>query len=132
MRKRDKKFNQMIMASTYSSTPLKEILKKYNELCTRGFDSYSMATTLEILAQACQSRGNKPRVMNDYSLNTGELDQSWRMQKVCDDLKFAMGSGTSYSQTTYNNNDAIELSADHMGRICNSLGEIGYKNTELI
>lgn len=37
----------MIMAPTYSETPLKEILKGYNELTTRGFDAESMADCLD-------------------------------------------------------------------------------------
>jgi hypothetical protein len=65
-----------------------------------------------------KGRGNKPRTFNDYT--TQEMDQSWRMQKLCDDLKF----GLQKSETT--------LTPFYMGKIFNLLGDIGYKNSELI
>lgn len=48
------------------------------------------------------------------------MDQSWRMEKIASDLKFALTSDNAF------------LSATNMGRISRKLGEVGYKNTELI
>jgi hypothetical protein len=56
--------------------------------------------------------------MNDYT--TTEMDHS-------DDIKFAVSKDTQDYFT-----GASLLSAHHLARISNSLGDIGYKNTELI
>ena len=61
----------------------------------RGFDSEVMAKSLEHLLLAVRGRGNKPKVMNDYELS--EMDQSWRMHKVADDLKFALKPESYFS-----------------------------------
>lgn len=45
-RKLNKKLNQMISASSYSETPLKEILKLYNSVSIRGFESEAIKKTL--------------------------------------------------------------------------------------
>lgn len=69
-------------------TPLKDILKNYNEMTSRGFDSELVALTLRNIDEALRARGFRPRVMNDYSLS--ELEQSWRMQKLVDDIIFGL------------------------------------------
>ena len=72
----------------YSLNPLKEILKAYNDLTTRGFNSEATVETLKNIANVLRSRGYKGRARGDY--NTNELDQSWRMQKLIDDLKYGL------------------------------------------
>ncbi len=64
------------------------------------------------------ARGNKPTVFADYSI--AEMSQSWRMEKIASDIKFALASDNAF------------FSATNMGRISRKLGEVGYKNTELI
>ena len=78
----------MISATTYSMTPIKDILRCYNDLTNRGFSSKSLNMTLMYLSKALKGRGNLPRVMNDYTLT--DLDNSWRMKKVVDDMKFGL------------------------------------------
>ena len=58
----------MKSAPFYSSIPLKDILRRYNELGNRGFDAVSAAFTLERLNLTINGRGNKPRVHSDYTL----------------------------------------------------------------
>ena len=72
----------------YSLTPLKDILRYYNDLTNRGFNSEATVETLSNIGTAMRARGYKGRVHGDYS--AVELDQSWRMQKLVDDLKFGL------------------------------------------
>ena len=55
------------MAPLYSQTPLKDILRVYNEMTKRGFNSELVATTLKNVEQALRARGFRPRVMQDYT-----------------------------------------------------------------
>lgn len=75
----------MTQAHVNSQTPLKDILRYYNDLTVRGFNGEVVVNALEILNQALIARGHRARVMGDYSIN--ELDNSWRMQKLIDDIK---------------------------------------------
>lgn len=96
---------------------MKEILKAYNELTQRGFNSEATVQTLKNVSAVLRARGFKGRVHTDYS--TTELDHSWRMQKLIDDLKFGLRSDQFFSAT-------------HLALSSLKLGDIGYKNTELI
>ena len=98
-------------------TPLKEILKAYNELTQRGFNSEATVETLGNIAGVLRSRGFKGRVHGDYS--SYELDHSWRWQKLIDDIKFALRPDQFYAP-------------HHLAQSSVKLGEIGYKDTELI
>jgi hypothetical protein len=69
-------------------TPLKDILRNYNELTVRGLDTDVMTSSLDNVLKAVRARGFKGRPMNDYSID--ELDHSWRMQKLVDDLIFGL------------------------------------------
>ena len=55
--------------------------------------------------------------MTDYTV--AEMDQSWRMYKLAEDLKF----GLSNSQAWFSPQD--------MARSSLALAKIGYKNTEV-
>lgn len=55
-------------ATLYSLTPLKEILKSYNELTSRGFSSELVTETLKSIERALRARGYRARVMGDYSI----------------------------------------------------------------
>lgn len=55
--------------------------------------------------------------MTDYSVP--ELDQSWRMYKFAEDLKFGLSSPQSW------------FSPNEMARSARALASIGYKNTEV-
>lgn len=67
---------------------MKDILKTYNEMTTRGFSSELVAETLKNVKDALRARGYRARVMGDYSHS--ELEQSWRMQKLIDDIIFGL------------------------------------------
>ena len=65
-----------------------------------------------------QARGNKPRVYADYTIS--EMDQSWRMDKVAEDLKFGL------------TNDHAYFNPSNMPKSSRELDRLGYKNTEVI
>lgn len=96
-KKQKKKMQLQKNAPLYSLTPLKDILRTYNELTTRGFNSELVAETLKNVHNALRARGFRPRVMNDYSHS--ELEQSWRMQKLIDDVIFGLRPDQFYSPT---------------------------------
>ena len=116
-KKQESKFQYQRNAIVYALTPLKEILKAYNELTQRGFNSEATVETLKNISAVLRARGYKGRVQGDYS--TTELDHSWRMQKLIDDMKFGLRPDQFYS-------------AHHLAQTSLNLGDIGYKNTELI
>jgi len=51
------------MAPLYSQTPLKDILRSYNEMTSRGFNSELVTFTLKNVEKALRARGFRPRVM---------------------------------------------------------------------
>jgi hypothetical protein len=87
-KKQEKKFQIQKNAILYSLNPLKDILKSYNDLTSRGFNAEATVHTLHSISNVLRARGFKGRHRGDYS--PAELDQSWRMQKLVDDLKFAL------------------------------------------
>lgn len=95
------------------------MLSEYNKLTAQGFNCNVLANSLEHLQNAIEARGNKPRVYADFSLS--EMDQSWRMDKIASDISFALNSENN-----------VFFSAKNMARSSRKLGELGYKNTELI
>ena len=56
----------------FSLTPLKEVLRAYNELTNRGFNSEATVETLVNISKVIRGRGFTGRVHGDYSLP--ELD----------------------------------------------------------
>ena len=74
---------------------MKDLLRAYNELTVRGFDSLLVAETLKNVSQALRARGYEARVMNDYGKY--ELKQSWRLQKVIDDIIFGLRNDQFFS-----------------------------------
>ncbi len=101
----------------FSQNPLKEVLKNYNELTIRGFNSEATVETLNNIGKVFRARGYKGRVYGDY--NAAELDQSWRMQRFAEDLKYGLRKDQF-------------ISPAHLAQTNLGLGEIGYKNTDLI
>jgi hypothetical protein len=99
--------------------PIKQVLSEYNKLTGRGFNCEILANSLEHLTKAIEARGNKPRVYVDFTLS--EMDQSWRMDKVASDINFAL-----------NKDNNTFFSSHNMARTSRKLGELGYKNTEMI
>ena len=108
---------KMQSAFMNSQTPLKDVLMHYNKAANKGFDSSLVASTLEQINTTLKARGNKPRVFDDYT--TREFDISWRMQQLVDHVKVAMGNEVFFNHTL-------------MGKASRQIGEIGYKDTELI
>ena len=62
--------------------------------------------------------GNNPLSFSDYSLS--EMDQSWRVDKLTEDLKFGLSQNPNVFFSPYN-----------LAEVSRQLGELGYKNTEL-
>lgn len=100
-------------------TPVQQVLSEYNKLTGRGFNCEVLATTLQHLTKVIEARGNRPKVYADYTLS--EMDQSWRMDKVASDINFAL----KQENNTF-------FSPHNMARASRHLGELGYKNTDLI
>lgn len=115
--KQKKRLQLQKNAILFSMNPLKEILRAYNDLTSRGFNSEATVETLKNVGKAMRARGYKGRVQGDYSAT--ELDQSWRMQKLVDDLKFGLRKDQFFSP-------------HHLAQVNLGLGEIGYKNVEII
>jgi hypothetical protein len=65
--KQKKKFQAQRNSVLYSLTPLKDILRYYNELTNRGFNSEATVETLANIGTAMRARGYKGRVHGDYS-----------------------------------------------------------------
>ena len=63
--------------------------------------------------------GNHPVKNNDYTLS--EMDQSWRLDKVTEDIKFGL-----------NPNPNVFFSPYNLAKVARNLGEIGYKNNEVM
>jgi hypothetical protein len=61
-KKQEHKFEIQRNAIVYSLTPLKEILKAYNELSQRGFNSEATVETLKNISAVIRARGFKGRV----------------------------------------------------------------------
>ena len=111
----------MQMSPFMSATPLKTILAEYNKLTSRGFDCSVLANSLSALKKAVAGRGNRPKgCYLDYP-NLSQMDQSWRMEKVASDLMFAFEKPQHANFGTAN-----------MAKVSRTLGELGYKNTDLI
>ena len=107
----------MQMAYMNSQQPLKDILYYYNKAAIKGFDSSLVTKTLEQVKLALRGRGNKPHVYDDYT--TREFDMSWRMQLMADHIKSALSDEQYFNHF-------------FMGHTSRQLGEIGYKDNELI
>lgn len=87
-------------------------------MTTNGFNDELLATSLENLYGVIQAQGNRPIVYTDYTIT--EMDQSWRMDKVAQDVKFGL------------THESVFFSPKNMARSSRALAEIGYKNTEVI
>lgn len=59
-----------------------------------------------------------PLTFSDY--NMSEMDQSWRMDKVTEDLKFGLDPNPNVFFSPYN-----------LAKVARELGTLGYKNTEM-
>lgn len=66
-KRQNKKLLEQRNAILYSLTPLKEILRAYNELTTKGFNSEASAQTLQNVGKVLRARGFRGRVQGDYS-----------------------------------------------------------------
>ena len=57
--------------------------------------------------------------MNDLTLS--EMDQNWRFDKVTEDVRFGLDPNPNVFFSPYN-----------MAKVSRELGQLGYKNTELM
>lgn len=57
----------MKLAPFYSIQPLRDIMRGYNDLCTKGFDPETTISTLECLNKAIDGNGYMNRPMHDYT-----------------------------------------------------------------
>ena len=107
----------MEMAPVQSLTPIKACLQEYAKISTKGFSCEVLAQSLKRLNQAVAATGNCAMTMNDLTLT--ELDQSWRMDKVSEDIKFGLDP-----------NPNIFFSPQNLAQVSRELGNLGYKNTD--
>ena len=91
----------MEVAPVNSLTPLKTVLTEYSKISTKGFDCHTLAESLKRLNQAVQATGNHRVSMNDYT-TLSEMDQSWRMDKVTEDVKFGLDPNPNVFFSPYN------------------------------
>lgn len=98
--------------------PLKQSLSIYNKMTFHGFNDEILATCLENLYGVIMAMGNKPITYQDYDIH--EMEQSWRMNKVAEDVKFGL------------THESVFFSPFNMARSARALAEMGYKNTEII
>lgn len=113
----NKTVKQMQNAFVTSQQPLKDVLHFYNKAAVKGFDSALVSKTLEQIKLTLLARGNRPRTYDDYT--TREFDLSWRMHLLADHIKLGLGN-------------EIYFNHFHMANSSKHLGEIGFKDTELI
>ena len=104
----------MELAPVQSMKPLKTILSEYAKVSTSGFSCGVLAESLQRLNQATLALGNHPVKTNDYSLS--EMDQSWRLDKVTEDIKFGL-----------NPNPNVFFSPYNLARVARNLGEKAIK-----
>ena len=84
-----------------------------------GFDCKTMHESLRRLNIALQGRGNMPKIYDDLSVY--QMDSNWRFEKVAEDLKFVLHDNPNAYVSPYN-----------MARIAREVGELGYKNIEIL
>ena len=111
--------SRMEMAPVQSLTPIKDCLQEYSKLANSGFDCGVLAESLQKLNQAVEAVGNNPLTFNDYTLS--EMDSSWRMQRLTDDVKFGLDP-----------NPNVFFSPHNLARVARQLGDLGYKNSEVL
>jgi len=109
----------MEMSAVNSTTPIKSFFEEYSKCTTKGFDCGVLAQSLKRLNTTIHAIGNKPLTYDDYTIS--EMDTSWRMQKLTDDLTFGLDPNPTRFFSPYN-----------LAATSRELGELGYKNTELI
>lgn len=109
----------MELAPVQSSAPVKACLAEYAKISTSGFNCAVLAESLRLLNQTVAASGNMPITMNDLSLS--EMDQSWRLDKVTQDLHFGLDPSPNVFFSPYN-----------LAKVSRELGTLGYKNTELM
>jgi len=102
-----------------SLTPIKSCLKDYSKIADKGWDCGVLAESLKYLNSAVAAVGNNPLHFNDYSLT--EMDQSWRMDKLTEDIRFGLIPNPNVFFSPYN-----------LAKVSRELGELGYKNTDLM
>ena len=112
-----KTIGKMQNAFVSSQQPLKDVLHYYNKAAVKGFDSALVSNTLEQIKLTMRARGNRPRVYDDYT--TREFDLSWRMHLLSDHIKLGLG-------------DEIYFNHYHMANSARQLGEIGFKDVQII
>ena len=76
----------MRLAHVQFQQPLIEVLSEYNKMTTNGFHDKIIATFLEEFNKVIEAQGNRPISYTDYTIE--EMDTSWRMTKVAEDIKF--------------------------------------------
>ncbi len=79
---------RMELAPVQSLTPIKACLQEYAKISTKGFNCEVLAESLKRLNQAIAATGQSAQAMNDLTIT--ELDRSWRMDKVSEDIKFGL------------------------------------------
>lgn len=60
------------LSNLYALSPVKDVLRTYNDLTSRGFSSELLAETLKNLDAVIRARGLEGRVLMDYT--TSEME----------------------------------------------------------
>ena len=99
-----------------SPTPIRDCLSGYNRLSRKKYSPDSILESLNLLNKTIKAKGPLD-VYADYSVT--EMDISWRMAKMADDIIFACQEEQYFSPW-------------HMQQSARIMGEIGYKNNDMI
>ena len=116
-RELEKTRRKMQATFVVSQSPLKDLLFWYQKAAVRGFDHKLITMTLEQIRNTLRGRGNMPRVWEDYTLR--EFDTSWRMQDLAGHIRAGL-------------DDDLYFNHYFLGSASRLLGEIGYKDVDLI
>lgn len=91
---------RMSVTPVHSSAPIKQCLNEYSRLSRGGFDCDLLAQSLTRLNHVVVALGNNPLTFSDYTLS--EMDQSWRMDKLAEDIKFGLDPNPNIFFSPYN------------------------------
>jgi hypothetical protein len=117
-RRSRKILGRMASAPMMTDEPVKQILYEYGRISQHGIQGDELYHSMDLLTKTVLGRGmSDPRSFTDYTIH--ELDTSQRMYKVAEDIKYTLS-------------DEQYISAHHLAALSRTLGQLSYKNTEII
>ena len=118
-KKRRDAYARMEMAPVQSRTPIKQVFYEYSKMANTGWNCTFLAQSLKLINSAIAAVGNDP--INFMDMNVYEMDQHWKMDKLTEDIRFALNPNPNILFNPYN-----------MATSARELGDLGYKNSELM